>query len=148
MKIILIKPVTGLGLPGTVKEVADGYARNYLLPRGLADVATPSKLKKLEEAKVAKEQAMSEKREELVGAIDKLGGIEIKFKKKANKTGKLFAAVGEKAIAEELSKKLKIKVNEEMISTDQPIKTVGEHSVQFVFDDNLQGEFKVIVEEE
>lgn len=147
MKVILVKPVTGVGIPGAVKEVADGYARNFLFPQGLAELATPQRLKEIEAKQQAKEKVLAEKKDQFEEVLDKLDEIKIVFKRKATKTGKLFAAITNKNIAEELAKILGIGIESEVISIKQPVKSIGEHIIDLVFTPELQGRFKVIVEE-
>lgn len=148
MKVILIKPVTGMGIPGAIKEVADGYARNFLFPQGLAELATPQKLKELEAKQQTKEKVLAEKKDQFEEVLSKLDKVEIVFKRKATKTGKLFAAITNKIIAEELAKILKVDIEAEMINVEEPVKSIGEHAIDLVFTPELQGKFKVIVEEE
>ncbi|OGB74151.1 50S ribosomal protein L9 [candidate division Kazan bacterium RBG_13_50_9] len=148
MRIILRKAVTGIGGPGTVKEVSTGYARNFLLPRGLAEIATAPKLRETESQKAAKAKAVEEKQAQLAGVLGRLSGITLKFKKKATKTGKLFAAVSLDAIADELSKIVRISIEPGMLQAGEPIKSIGEHSVKLVVAPDMLGEFKVTVTEE
>ena len=148
MKVILIKPVTGVGVPGEVKEVAEGYARNFLFPQGLAEVATPQRLKEIGNKQQAKEKMLGEKKDQFTEVLSKLDTVKIVFKRKASKTGKLFAAITNKVIAEELAKTLKTEIEPEMIETTKPIKSTGEHVVKLMFAPELQGVFKVTVEEE
>jgi len=148
MKIILKQAVTGLGASGTIKDVASGYARNFLFPKGLAYPATPQRLKELEQIQLAKAQELEGKKEQYQKILDSLDNLQIEFVKKATKTGKLFAAISKEAIAKELSKKLKIEIDLEAIQIAQPIKSIGEHLVKLVFSPDLQKEFKIIVNEE
>lgn len=148
MKVILIKPVTGVGVPGVIKDVADGYARNFLFPQGLAELATPQKLKELKVKQQAKEKVVTEKKGQFEKVLSKLDKVKMVFKRKATKTGKLFAAVSNKDVAEELTKILKTDIEVEMIGVEQPIKSIGEHVVDLMLAPELQGKFKVIVEEE
>jgi len=148
MKVILNQAVTGLGGAGTVKDVSDGYARNFLFPKGLAYPATKQKLKELENLQENRAQEIEEKKEKYQKILAGLSELKIAFSKKATKTGKLFAATTREAIAEVLSEKLKTKIDPEMVEIDQPIKSVGEHIVKLVFSEELMGEFKVVVNEE
>jgi len=148
MKIILKQAVTGLGASGTVKDVASGYARNFLFPKGLAYPATPQRLKELEQIQLAKAQELEGKKEQYQKILDSLDNLQIEFVKKATKTGKLFAAIPKKAIAKDLSQKLKIEITPEFLRVAQPVKSVGEHSIKLVFSPELQKEFKITVKEE
>lgn len=148
MKIILKQAVTGLGASGTVKDVASGYARNFLFPKGLAYPATPQRLKELEQIQLVKTQELEGKKEQYQKILDSLDNLHIEFIKKATKTGKLFAAISKEAIAKELSQKLKIEIDPEFLEVAQPIKSVGKHPVKLVFSPDLQKEFKITVKEE
>jgi len=145
MKVILKQAVTGIGGAGTVKEVPDGYARNFLFPKGLAYPATKQKLKELEATQEAKAQEIEAKRGEYQAILEKLTDMQVSFGKKATKTGKLFAAITKEVIAKELGEQLKTKIDEDNIQIDQPVKSLGEHIVKLAFSEDLAGEFKVIV---
>ncbi|MBN2585068.1 50S ribosomal protein L9 [Patescibacteria group bacterium] len=147
MKIILLKAVTGLGGPGTVKEVADGYARNFLLARGLAEVATAAKLKDIEASVAAKAKDSAEHKSKLTEVLAKLPEINLVFQRKATPTDKLFAAISLDTVAEELSKQVHFEVDSELLSVDEPIKSLGEHIVTLQ-SDAQSGQFKVTVTKE
>lgn len=145
MKIIFMTDVQGVAHKGEVKDVADGYARNFLLPKGWAEFATPEKLAEARALK-AKQMAMLDARkgefQEVVGKIEKTS---VNFKKKASKTGKLFAAITPEHIAKELSDMFKTEIKPEMIKIEKQIKEVGEHLVDVVFHPEIQGKVKVTV---
>ena len=147
MKIILKKAVTGLGGPGAVKDVADGYARNFLLVRGLAEIATPAKLQEMAAQQAAKAKDSAVATAKLAEIVQKLPGVNLIFKRKATPTGKLFAAISAEAIAEELSKAVKWEVDPKGLVIDTPVKSLGEHMVKLQAADK-HGEFKVTVEKE
>jgi large subunit ribosomal protein L9 len=147
MKIILKKAVTGIGGPGTVKDVADGYARNFLFVKGLAEIATPAKLQEMAAQQAAKTKDSALAVAKLVEIVQKLSGVNLIFKRKATPTGKLFAAISAEMIAEELSKAVKWSVTPDLLVIDQPIKSLGEHAVRLHAGDK-SGEFKVTVEKE
>ena len=146
VKVILKKAVTGMGGPGTVKAVTDGYARNFLFPRGLAEIATPEKMAALESLQLTSAKKMSEQRAEFAKILNAPDKINLVFKRKPTSTGKLFAAVPLSEIASELSKKLQLEVAPEMLEVAEPIKNVGEHSVKIILAPDLFGEFMVTVE--
>ena len=147
MKVILKKAVTGLGGPGTVKEVADGYARNFLIARGLAEVATNSKLQEMESQRASKAKGSAEHQAKMAEVFGKLAEANIMFQRKATPTNKLFAAISLQTVAEELSKKIHFEIDPESLSVDEPIKSLGEHIVKLHSGDK-SGEFKVTVEKE
>ena len=142
MRIILLKDVAKLGRRGDIKDVSDGYARNFLILQNLASPATPENLKKAEEEQKSKKIQKEHEHEgfhALQAALaeprlpDGQGGIVIK--KKAYKNGKLYAAVSAKEILEAL-KKLNFLVPENlkagMIKFDSPIKTIGSHEAKII----------------
>lgn len=138
--------MTGLGGPGTVKAVTDGYARNFLFPRGLAEMATPEKLATLESLQMSSVKKMSEQRDEFTKIFNAPDKINLSFKRKPTSTGKLFAAVPLSEIAAELGKKLQLEVSPEMLEVAEPIKSIGEHSVKVIMAPDMFGEFMVTVE--
>jgi len=146
VKIILIRAVTGLGAPGTVKSVSDGYARNFLFPRGLAELATAEKLAKLEANQQELEQKVAENRAKFEELLPKLGKVNLVFKKKATSSGKLFAAVPPLEIAKELSQEINFEVTPDMVVISEPIKSLGEHNIKLVYAPDLLAEFKVTIE--
>lgn len=126
MEVIFLQDVAGVAKRGEVKQVTSGYAQNFLLPRGLAEIATPGKvaaMKELAERKAVNKQAESE---ELVQRISGLEGKRITITAKANPKGGLFSAV----TAEDIIQALETKLTPEQIVIAQPIKTVGEHIVK------------------
>src|SRR5680860_1287435 len=129
MKIIFTKDVPGVALNGDVKDIADGYARNFLLPKGLAEFATPEKLAEVESIKAKMIAALDARKGEFQETVGKLESSPVLFKKKASKTGKLFAAITPEHIAKELSDMFKTEIKPEMIKLEKQIKEVGEHLV-------------------
>jgi len=130
-----------------VKEVADGYARNFLIARGLADVATTSKLQEMEAQKASKAKGSAEHQAKMAEVFGKLADVNIVFQRKATPTNKLFAAISLQTVAEELSKKVHFEVDPELLSVEEPIKSLGEHTVTLRSDDK-SGQLKVTVEKE
>jgi len=129
MKVILIKDVPGLGQKYDVREVKDGYARNFLIPQKMAEIATPSALKSLAEKKIRAEQERAVKKDILEKMIKDINGMRIEVFRKVNEKGHLFDAVGKKDIAEILKEK-RVEIPEKMISLETPIKETGEHKVK------------------
>lgn len=128
MKIILLDYVYKHGVAGEVIDVADGYARNYLIPKGLAVQATPGELKraeKLRDQAAARRAALENKMNELARIID---GVELIFGRRAASTGKLFGSVTTQEIADALMEKTAVDINRRRIS-QQPLREVGTHEV-------------------
>lgn len=129
MKVILLKDVGGVGRAGTVVEVADGYAMNFLIGRGFAEQATPKKLATHE--KHAAEVSATKKagEEKLAKAISSLEGARVEIKVRATEKGGLFKSIGTKEVVAALAEQKNVHIPEEAIHIEQPIKTVGEHSI-------------------
>ncbi len=105
MKVILIKDVQELGGVGDIKEVADGYARNFLIPGGYVKVATKNAVKQAEELKIKKEEQAKEDLEKAEGAAGKLKGVSVTIKSKTDESGKLYAAIKTEEISKALDDK-------------------------------------------
>lgn len=145
MKVILLQDVKKVGKKWEVKNVSDGYARNFLLPNKLARPATPMALKELNKEMNKQEEVATEelqKTEELAASLD---GYELAMEEKAGDTGKLYASVSDDKILKALAKN-GFKVRKDSINLPNPIKEVGEYEVFLEFDHGLEAEIKVIIE--
>ncbi|MBL7155452.1 MAG: 50S ribosomal protein L9 [Candidatus Portnoybacteria bacterium] len=147
MKVILLEDVPNLGKKNEIKKVADGYARNFLIPNKLAVLATKSALVKLEEQKkIETEKAEEELKiyQELASQID---GLELEIPAKVAEEDKLFGAITTSQIAEKLKEK-NFEIKKEQIKLEEPIKEIGEYEAIVEFPHNLETKIKVIVVEE
>jgi len=129
MKVIFLKDVKGSGQKDEIKEVKDGYAKNFLLKKKVAIEATPENLAMLDEKKAqaeAKEADRVQKAKELAAKLDKAG---ITMQVKAGETGKLYGAITSQDIADGLEKQEGLKVDKKDIVLKDPIKTTGSHKV-------------------
>ena len=145
MKVILLKKVNGLGGKYDTKEVADGYARNFLLPQNLAEISTPERAAVMEERK-AKEMGDAQKDLERVEALaEKLEMLEIIVKAKAQEDGTLYGSVGPKEIAAAI-KKHHTSIDEKQISVKNPIKKLGDHEAVVNLNHGLEAPITVTVE--
>ncbi len=147
MRVILLKDVENLGKKYEVKEVKNGYARNFLIPQGLAKPATETALIWLEtqkeiEAKKAEEEL--KKIQEKATAID---GQELIIPVKMGEEGQLFESIASQKISEKL-KELGFEIKKPQIDLKEPIKELGEFPIKIRFEHNLEAEIKVIVVEE
>lgn len=124
MKVIFLQDVKGKGKKGEVKNVSDGYARNYLFPNNLAVEATKGNLKELEQQKKATEKKAQKQLEEAKQLKEKLENEKIEIKAKAGEGGRLFGAVSTKQIADTLKKK-GYKVDKRKIELEEPIRSLG-----------------------
>lgn len=147
MKIVLLQDVENLGKKHEIKEVADGYARNFLIPKGLAKEATEQMLKWVEMQKeIAQKRAEEDlkRAQELASSID---GFEITIPVKLGDEGQLFESIHAQRIADKL-KELGFDIKKTQIELADPIKELGEFPVKIKFEHNLEAEIKVIVIEE
>lgn len=146
MQVVLIKKVEKLGQAGEVKRVTPGFARNFLLPRNLAVLATPGALKVAEERRKIRERKEKGQLKELETMLKKLTKLTLKLKRRATEN-KLFGTVDIKAIVGELRTK-KIAIEPKYIKLTEPIKKLGEYQIPVEFTEELKGKFKLIVEKE
>ncbi len=147
MRVILLQDVENLGKKYEIKEVKNGYARNFLIPKGLAKPATQQAMKWLEtqkevEGKKAEEQL--KKFQDVASAID---DQEIIIPVKVGPDGQLFESITLQKILDKL-KELGFEVKKTQIDLPEPIKELGEFPVKIKFEHNLEAEIKVIVTEE
>ncbi|MDO8626052.1 MAG: 50S ribosomal protein L9 [Candidatus Magasanikbacteria bacterium] len=144
MKVILLKKVTGLGNPDDVKDVADGYARNFLFPRNLAVQANQHNVNAIE-ARHTKAGRDAEKDLQAQQALaSRLDGYELDLKEKASEKGQLYAAVGDVKIALALSAKGLV-IEPGQIKT-RPIKEIGSHTILIKLRHGLEAEVAVNIE--
>ena len=142
MKIILLQDVKSLGKKGDVKEVAEGYAQNFLLPKKIAGVATESVIRIFQSQKEKEQKNKLAEKEQLRKIADTLKNKKITIEAK-EKNGKLFGSVTVKSIAEALEKE-GLNISENSIIIKQAIKKIGEHEVQIKL---MEGtEVKIILE--
>ena len=132
MKIILLKDVKGTGKAGEIKEVADGYARNCLIKKGLAEEATSVKINSLNIKKDAQDFHKQEEIKALKEQAKKLNGEKVTVKIKCGENGKIFGSVTSKEIAESLSEK-GFSVDKKKILLKEGIKNLGEYKVEVKF---------------
>jgi large subunit ribosomal protein L9 len=144
MQIILLTDVEKLGLRGDVVDVARGYARNYLLPRRMAEAATPARV--AEVRRVDAERARHEARnaEQAQEIAEVLGKTVLRFEVKAGPTGSLFGSVTPSDIADEIWRARKIRVDRRKISSD-PIKRIGRHAIPIELFQDVHVEVKTLV---
>ncbi|TSC70969.1 MAG: large subunit ribosomal protein L9 [Parcubacteria group bacterium Gr01-1014_46] len=129
MKVILLKDVQKVGRKYDVKEVADGFALNLLIPRGLAKVATKDAVLKIEELRANDLTNKKIQEELLIKNLEVIKSLKVELKEKANEKGHLFAGVTKEMILEEVKKVTKLNLNLDNIKLDKPIKETGEHKI-------------------
>ena len=129
MRIILTHDVDDLGHKGDVVDVADGYARNYLVPRSFAIKATDGALRQAETMRLAREEALAAAKDEAETFAQSLTGTRVVIATNAGDEGKLFGSIGEADIAAAITKFTGIDVDPKLVVLDAPIKDIGLHEV-------------------
>jgi large subunit ribosomal protein L9 len=144
MKVILKTTVDNLGRPGDVKEVKTGYARNFLLPRKLAEPATAAAMKYWEKGKEKRAAQVSSEVKVAKELAEKLAGVNLTFSMPASDTGKLFGSVGKTDVLKSL-KAAGYEVPKNAVNLDMAIKTTGEHEVNLKLQPEVTAKIKVTV---
>ena len=148
MKVILLKEVKNLGKEGDVKSVCDGYARNFLIPRGLAEPATPSKMNiihgKRKKAAEKGEKAKNRQKE----MAEKLKSKTVEFKKKANEAGHLFAGLHAPEIIAKIEAETGVLLKKENLNLDEPLKKLGPTVLKIKLGPHYQIELPINIEKE
>ena len=147
MKVILQQDVRGQGKKGELKEVSDGYARNFLLPRKLAVEATTDNLNTMRLREKARAKQMAEEKAAAEAAAKKLEGIVVKISAKAGAGGKLFGSITSKEISDELQSQFGISIEKNKIVQPEPIKSYGSFSVKCKLGYEITGTINVVVSE-
>lgn len=147
MKVLLLKDVYNVGRAGDVKKVADGYARNFLIPQKMAVLATAGAMTHVERIKASAEKQRQILNEEMAGLAEKIQGLELLFKAKVGESGKLFGSITQQMVADAISEKIGTEVDRHRVES-QPLREVGEHMVKIRLTFDLIPEVKVIIENE
>lgn len=129
MKVVLRQDVPKLGEAGTVQNVSGGYARNYLVPQGLAVYATEGELKMAAHNQAVKDRKIARQEEQLRSLAEKIDGQSLSFEARAGEGGRLFGSITAAEIAEQLSSKIGEEIDRRRVQLEDPIRTVGEHTV-------------------
>jgi large subunit ribosomal protein L9 len=144
MKVLLLKDVYNLGRAGEIKKVANGYGRNYLIPQGLAVLATPGALSQAERIKAEADKRRSILNEEMAGVAEKLVDVQLLFAARAGETGKLYGSVTTQMLADGLTEELGVQITKRQIDS-QPLRMLGMHTVKVRLTIDLIPEFSVVV---
>ena len=145
MIVILMKDVQGSGKAGDVVKVSDGYARNMLLPKGLAKEATEGNIRSLEKQKAIAAEKLEEQKAAAKEMAAKLEKITLKIESKGGDSGKLFGSITSKDIAEALEKQEGMKIDKKKIEMKTPIKQAGETEVTLKLFTEISAQLKVSV---
>jgi len=130
MKIILLKDVAKVGRKYDVKEVAEGFALNMLIPRGLAQIATKDAIARVEKTKANDLTDKKIQEELLVKNLETINKLVIEIKEKANEKGHLFAGITKERLHSELTKSTRLNLDLDFIKLDKPLKQIGEHKIK------------------
>ncbi|MBN1304505.1 MAG: 50S ribosomal protein L9 [Anaerolineales bacterium] len=147
MKVLLIKDVYKLGRAGDIKRVAAGYGRNYLLPEGLAILATPGAIKQADKIRAQAEIHRAQLNEELKDLAGQISGLTLSFPVRASETGKLYGSITAKEIAEHIQEKTRFEIKRQQLEM-QPIRSLGEHIIGVRLTMDLVPEVRVLVHRE
>ncbi len=144
MKVLLIKDVYKLGRAGDVKRVADGYGRNYLLPQGLAVLATPGSMKQAENIRTQAAASRAILNEEMSGVAEVISQVTLAFPAKAGETGKLYGSITSQMIADAIREQTGVEINRRQLDSE-PIRNLGTHKVHVRLTVDLVPEITVVV---
>ena len=147
MKVIFNVDVKGQGKKGEMKEVSEGYARNFLLPRKLAVAATADNLNAMKMKEKAKAAQIAAEKVAATANAKALESIIVKIPAKAGSAGKLFGSITSKEISEALSKQCGIEIDSKKIVQTEPIKTFGSYDIKCKFGHEINGTIHVLVTE-
>ncbi len=148
MKVIFNVDVKGQGKKGEMKEVSEGYGRNYLLPRKLAVEATPDNLNTLRLKEKAKAAAIAAEKEKALENSKQLESIVVKIAARAGAAGKLFGAVTNQEISDALKAQYGIEIEKQKIVQNEPIKSYGSYEVKCKFGYEISGVIHLLAVEE
>ncbi|MBC7097611.1 50S ribosomal protein L9 [Candidatus Bipolaricaulota bacterium] len=129
MKVLLVKEVPGLGIPGDVVEVKDGYARNYLLPKGLATLPRPHEMARYEGLRAQYEAELADRRTRAQRLAEKLSGAQLTFSRRVHDEDRLYASVRPQEVAKAIEESFGEKVDPRRIRME-PIESLGEYEVE------------------
>jgi large subunit ribosomal protein L9 len=144
MKVLLIKDVYKLGRAGDVKKVADGYGRNFLIPQGMAVLATPGAMKTAERIRQKATERRTILNDEMSIVADALKNIQISFGARAGETGKLYGSITSQEVVVAIQQKCGYAIKRQQLDM-QPLRTLGEHNVRIRLTMDLIPEIKVTV---
>ena len=147
MKVLLMKDVYKLGRAGDVKRVADGFGRNFLLPQGLAVLATPGALKQVDHIRAQALLRRNALNNEMGSVAEQVNGVFLSFASKAGETGKLYGSITPQMIADAINQKLNTKIDRHSVEM-QPIRTLGEFKARVRLTVDLTPEVKILVHRE
>lgn len=148
MKVVLLRDVPNLGRAGEVKEVADGYARNYLIPKGLASPANEGLIRHATEIRQAAEQRRARQLTSAREMADRLHGATVTIRARAGQGDRLYGSITSQQIAEAIAQQLGVEIDRRRIELDAPIRILGTHPVKVRLGPEISAQVQVVVERE
>ncbi len=146
LRIVMRQDVEKLGEKGSVQTVSDGFARNYLIPKGFAVMATPGELRMVEENRIVQDRKLAKLEQAQRSVSDKINGMRLTFTARAGTQGRLYGSVTAGDIAERLSTAAGAEVDRRKVILEDPIRSLGEHKVVVHLVGRLRPEIVVVVE--
>jgi large subunit ribosomal protein L9 len=147
MKVLLIKDVYKLGRAGDVKKVADGFGRNYLLPQGLAVLATPGAMRMIDQIRAHAAARRAVLNNEMGGISEQINGLVLAFAARAGETGKLYGSITPQMIVDAINQKIGTNLDRHLVEVEA-IRNLGEHKAHIRLTVDLNPEVKIIVHRE
>ncbi|MEJ2735671.1 MAG: 50S ribosomal protein L9 [Anaerolineae bacterium] len=148
MEVLLLKDVDGLGLAGEIKKVADGYGRNYLIPRGLVSLATPGAIRQAELQQQSTARREAKELSEAQALAQLLDGVSVTFQARAGELDRLYGSITNVNIAEALEEKVGQAVDRRKIDLEEPLKELGTHAVTIRLAAEAEAKVTVVIERE
>lgn len=148
MKIVLRQDVPQVGEAGSVQTVSNGYARNYLIPKGMAVVATSGELKMAAHNQAVKDRKIRRQEEQLQSLADKIDGRRLTFTARAGDQGRLFGSITASDVATALAGEISEEIDRRRVVLDEPLRTIGEHTVTVHLVGRLRPQVTVVIERE
>jgi large subunit ribosomal protein L9 len=148
MKVVLLEDLPGRGKAGEIKEVSKGYAKNFLLPRGLALLATPTVIKQVESRLEKEKLEEGVDRDKLVELAQQIEGREIRFKARMGAGERLFGSITAADVAEELSRAIGSVIDKKKIDIEKSLRKTGSYEVAVKLASDINPQITVVIEEE
>ncbi len=148
MEVLLLKDVEQLGQAGEIKKVSAGYARNFLIPRGLATMATPGAIKQANLQRESKAREQAKELSEAQALAQVLDGLTVTFQARAGESDRLYGSVTNANIAEALAQQVNQDVDRRKVDMEEPLKELGTHAVTIRLAPGAEAKVTVIIERE
>lgn len=130
MKVILLQDVPNVGESGSIQNVSDGFARNYLIPQGLAEMGTPGRIKQAEQRIQAQQRKIEREEAELQDLSDRIDGLRVEIEARVGRQGRLYGSITAPEIASAVSSAIGEQIDRRKVELGDPIRAAGEHTVE------------------